>query len=275
MKRPGATGCCADASPRRVKGRAMTDPLTLTERELAVQVGLRTCALVLANTGVAPGENPLHAYERSQTVDDMGAPILVALGLLRHEGYEAGYKPALPEAQMADAIRTHPDLSAQYDALLAAFFQFIGMKPGGYPTTRAVFDPPADWEALTRSLVRQGLLERQGDQTRWTDAAAPWMAAAGKWRDGVSTANEWRAQTQRRADALWDAMPLLVRMRLRWSIRGLHGFQAIDLIRRHYTDGAWHMRPRAEPLPKTGDHIGSHEGSVLYRRLLGRPDAGP
>jgi hypothetical protein len=253
----------------------MPETLTLTERELAAQVGVRTCALVLAKTGVTPGENPLHSYERSQSVEDMGAPILVALGVLRHDGYEAGYKPALPEAQMADAIRAHPDLPAQYDALLAAFFQFITMNPGGYPTTRAPFDPPADWAALTRALLRQGLLDRQGAQTHWTDDAAPLLEAAGKWCDGVSRADEWRAQTQHRADTLWDAMPLLVRMRLRWSIRGLPGFQAIDLIRRHYTDGAWHMRPRDEKLPKTGDHIGSHEASALYRRLLGQPDPGP
>ncbi len=106
MKRLTATGCCAVASPQRGNGQIVTEPLILSEQDLASQVGLRTCALVLATTGAAPGENPLHAYERSQMVEDMGAPLLLALGLLQHDAGKAGYAPALPRDRVADAIRT-------------------------------------------------------------------------------------------------------------------------------------------------------------------------
>lgn len=226
----------------------MAAPILFPASELAVQMALHLCALALGRVLPRTDGNPLHMHECMLDSEDQGGRVLTAMGLLRPGDGGQRHALTLPQASLAGRLRARRDLAQHLPELERALFKTFGLQGAAYPVTRAPFDAPDAPGGLTRALINAGYLEHHGDRLRWTDVAAPAMERAGHWRDGRSIRDEVIAARDARGQEVWQAMPLLLKLRLRRAADRMQGLALMRLVARHYHGGRWHH----VALPDTG-----------------------
>lgn len=167
---------------------------------------------------------------------------LGALGLL-HRGERNGiWAQAGDLADLQARVDAQPGVPAAVLAqLIQAYIAYAAGDLQVLPTTRAGFAPPKDQAVPCQALLRCGYLRRTDEgRLRWTDLIAPHMQEAVLWdRAGRCLTDLWTAQDEAEAKLFLQRLPSGLRNQLRVAVLEKGGLAGIDLLKHHWTGGAW------------------------------------
>ena len=141
------------------------------------------------------------------------------------------------------------ELSIGMDEVVSAFVGVAVGFRGTLPTTRDAFAPPEDYRHALNLLALHGYAERVDGQYRWTDRIGPAMRDSFLWNTAFEDQiGQWDAEERHRLTAAFDAMPDLLKARMRRVAANEAEIEFVKVLARHWDGENWRIRPEDKPL---------------------------
>lgn len=245
--------------------------LTLPERRLASRIAkllLERLIIVLDNSE----KTPKHSLdEEKYHLPKDGGNLLTSLGIcdqlhIKHLGIEWSIK--IKPKEIDDYLLSKSEITnEQFCELLSLFWRiFVGVN-SIFKTTRKPFSVSDDNLKTAHLLSSLGFLEEKEKMFFWTQKSNHLMETNGYWDDGVSKSDKWQKQIQVKASDLYEDMPLLVKFKIKRTIKREGRFFAVREVIKHYYNKQWNIRTQNLDGSSSFQELGLQEASEIIKFL--------